>query len=43
MYTNEFFLNYRQHKIGISASYFFPFISFVKFIVVTHKFGETDA
>ena len=35
----EFFLNYQQHKIGISAKYFFPFISFVIFIVITHRFG----
>ena len=34
----EFFLNYQQHKVGISVNYFFTFISFVKFIVVIHKF-----
>ena len=30
-----------QYKVGISAKYFFPFISFyfVKFITVTRKFG----
>ena len=33
------FLNYQQHKVGISANYFFPFIPFRKFITVTHKFG----
>ena len=33
----EFFLNYLQHKVGISGNYFFPFVSFVKYIMVTHK------
>ena len=37
--TFVFFLNYQQHKVGISANYFFPFISMVRFIVVAHKFG----
>ena len=37
--TNEFFQNYEQHKFGISANYFFPFISFAKCIVVTDIFG----
>ena len=27
----EFFLNYHQHKVGISAIYIFPLVSFVKF------------
>ena len=26
-------------KVGISDNYFFPMISFVKFILVTHTFG----
>ena len=47
----EIFLNYQQHKVGIydnhifpfvclSSSYFFPFVSFVTIIIVTHTFGE---
>ena len=35
----EFLLNYQQHKFGISANYFIPFISIVKFIMVTYKFS----
>ena len=35
----EFFLSYRQYKVGISVNYFFPFYSFVVFIIVSHKFG----
>ena len=35
----EFFLNYQQHKVGISGNYFFPYISFVKFIIATYKFN----
>ena len=34
----EFSLNYQHHKVGISADYLFPFISFVKFIVFNNKF-----
>ena len=33
------FPNYLQHKVGISANYFFPIISSIKFIIVTHTFG----
>ena len=33
----SFFLNYQQHEVGVFANYFFPFISFVKFVVVTHR------
>ena len=29
---------YKQHKIGISINYFFPFISLVEIILVTYKF-----
>ena len=32
------FLNYHQHKLDFSANYFFPFISFIEFIIVTHNF-----
>ena len=32
-------MTHREYNISISANYFFPFISFVEFIVVTHKFG----
>ena len=35
----ETFLNYQQHKVGISGNHFFPFDSFVIFIIVTHKFA----
>ena len=35
----EFSLNYQQQKVGISANYFFPFICFVIFVLVTHKFA----
>ena len=34
----EFFPNYQQHKVGISGNHFFPFVSFVSFILVTHNF-----
>ena len=37
--TFEFFLNCRQHKVGISANFFFPFISIVKLIMISYKFG----
>ena len=40
MNTFEFSLNYQQHKVGISANYIFPFISFVKFIKIIRKFGR---
>ena len=36
--ANGFFVNYQQHKVGISAKYFFPVFSFDKFIVVANKF-----
>ena len=32
----KFLLNYQKHKVDISGNYFFPFISYVKFIVVTY-------
>ena len=37
----ETFLNYKQHKVGISGNHFFPFDSFVIFItcILTHKFA----
>ena len=35
----KFFINYGQHKVGISDNHFIPFVSFVTIIVVTHKFG----
>ena len=35
-----FFLTYQQHKLGIPANYFFPFISIVKSIKVAYEFGE---
>ena len=34
-----FFLNYQQHKVGISGNYYFPFISTVKHLLCTFKFG----
>ena len=34
-----FLLNYQQHKVGVSAIYFFPFISFVELIIVIHMFS----
>ena len=37
LFQIELFLNYQQYKVGISANYVFPLISFVKFIVVTHR------
>ena len=36
--TFEFFLNYKQYKVGISAKCFFLFISFIKTFILTHKF-----
>ena len=35
-----FFLTYQQHKLGIPANYFFPFISIVKSIKLAYEFGE---
>ena len=37
--TFEFSLNYQQYRVGISMNHFFPFVSFVTFVIVTHKFG----
>ena len=34
----EFSQNYQQHKVGISTSYFFPFISLDEFIIVTLEY-----
>ena len=34
----EFSLNCQQYKVGISANFFFPFISLIEFIVDTHEF-----
>ena len=31
------FQNYQHHKVGISAKYFFPFISSFEFVIITHK------
>ena len=36
--NNRVFPTYQQHKVGISANYFFTLVSFVKVIVVTLKF-----
>ena len=36
----KLFLNCQQHKVDISVNHFFPFVSFVMFITVTHKFGR---
>ena len=35
----QLFLNYQQHRFDISVNRFFPSISYVKFIIVTHQFG----
>ena len=35
----EFSLNYQQQKVDTSANYFFPFICFVIFVLVTYKFS----
>ena len=32
------FYNYQQHKVDRSGNYFFPFISVVKFVLVTDQF-----
>ena len=37
--TLVFFQFCQQHKIDRSANYFFPFYSYVKFLIVTDKFG----
>ena len=38
--TLEFFLSYQQHKVYISANYFFLCISFVECIIVTQFRGK---
>ena len=35
---NEFFHNYQQHKVDRSGNYFFPYFSYVKFVIATAKF-----
>ena len=31
---NPGFLNYKQHNVGVSVNYFFPFVSFAVLVVV---------
>ena len=37
---SRFLLNYLQYKATKSANYFFPFVFFVNFLVVTDNFGR---
>ena len=40
--TWVFFQSYLQHKVGISANYFFPFYFFVKFSISVIGLVEND-